>query len=254
MRLGMTMIIVCIFLFIGGCFQAEESQEEVTISAAASLRDALTEIVQIYEKEQNGRIKLLINFGSSGSLQKQIEQGAPADIFFSASQERFDVLLEKGLIDQSHVQQLLKNQLVLIVPDGQTRILGFNSLLEAEKVAIGIPDTVPAGRYAKETLQFLSLWNDLSGRLVYAKDVRQVLSYVETGNVSAGIVYKTDTLITNNIRLVAEAPSHSHTTITYPVGVLKRSKDDQEVIDFYEFLASEQSIAVYKKYGFQVIE
>ncbi|WP_427071116.1 molybdate ABC transporter substrate-binding protein [Lysinibacillus fusiformis] len=224
---------------------------ELTISAAASLQDALEELKTAYEKEHD-TIKILYNFGGSGALQQQILQGAPADLFFSAAKDKFDALVEKEMIDPNQGVDLLANELVLIVPKkNDKQIQSFKDLKQAGKIALGTPETVPAGQYGVETLKNMQLWESLESKVVYTKDVRQVLTYSETENVDAGIVYKTDALVSDKVEVVATADDQIHTPIIYPVGVIKNSKHVQEAEDFYHFLQSDEAMEVFKKYGFK---
>jgi molybdate transport system substrate-binding protein len=176
--------------------QPGHSQLEITISAAISLKDALEKIKDDYGRKEPG-VKITYNLGSSGNLQKQIEEGAPADLFISAGVSQMDQLAEKGLIDDSSRMTLLSNELVLITPENGPDIKDFSDLAGSavKKIALGLPETVPAGKYARETLTNLKLWERLQPKLVTANNVRQVLTYVETGNVDAGFVYRSDALI-----------------------------------------------------------
>lgn len=224
---------------------------ELTISAAASLQDALEELKTTYEK-QHDTINILYNFGGSGALQQQILQGAPADLFFSAAEDKFDVLVEKEMIDQKLGTDLLANDLVLIVPkNNEKEIQSFEDLQQAGKIALGTPETVPAGQYGVDTLKNMQLWDSLESKVVYTKDVRQVLTYTETENVDAGMVYKTDALVSDKVNVVATADDAMHAPIIYPVGVLKASKHAQEAEDFYHFLQSVEAMDVFEKYGFK---
>jgi molybdate transport system substrate-binding protein len=231
-----------------------ESKEnvELTISAAASLKDAMTEIQSTYE-EEHPEVTLTFNYGASGSLQQQISQGAPVDLFFSAAEDKFDRLVEEGSIAKEDGLDLLGNELVLVVPkDSHSGITTFQDLAKAEvkQISIGIPESVPAGQYAKESLEKLDVWKDVESKVVYAKDVRQVLSYVETGNVSAGIVYKTDALVSDKVSIVASADPATHTPIIYPVGIIKDSEHYEAAKEFYSYLQSEDALKVFEKYGF----
>lgn len=223
---------------------------ELTISAAASLQDALEELKTTYEKEHDS-VKILYNFGGSGALQQQILQGAPVDLFFSAAEDKFDALVKKEMIEQQGTD-LLANELVLIVPkNNEKQIHSFDDLLQAGKIALGTPETVPAGQYGVDTLKSMQLWESLASKVVYTKDVRQVLTYTESENVDAGIVYKTDALVSDKVDVVATADAATHAPIIYPVGVLKASKYGQEANDFYQFLQSDGAMNVFKKYGFK---
>ncbi len=228
---------------------------ELTISAAASMKDALDAIKVAYETKSPNT--LLINFGSSGTLQHQIEQGAPADLFLSASEDKMTTLKKEGLIDQNHTRDLLKNELVLIVPKStQSGIHTLDDLKGStiKKVSIGIPETVPAGAYAKEALQHTNNWQALQNKLVLAKDVRQVLNYVETDSVGAGIVYKTDAMISSKVKIETTIPESDHTPIVYPVGIIKATKHSKQAIDFYKFLQTHQAQKIFEKYGFKMAE
>jgi molybdate transport system substrate-binding protein len=224
---------------------------ELTISAAASLQDALTDIKASFEKE-HPNVKITYNFGASGALQQQISQGAPVDLFFSAAEDKFQKLVQDGLIEKKSGMDLLGNELVLVVPkDSNKEIKTFADLTKADKVALGTPESVPAGQYGKETLGKLNIWTTVEGKVVYAKDVRQVLSYVETGNVDAGMVYKTDALTSPKVRIAATAEENTHDPIIYPVGVLKNSSHSKEAVLFYDYLQNQKSMKIFEKYGFK---
>lgn len=233
--------------------QAPDEKEtvELTVSAAASLKDAFYVIQDAYQ-EENPEVSLKFNFGGSGSLQQQISQGAPADLFFSAAEDKFDLLVEDGTIAKEDGLDLLGNELVLIVPKGKETITNFNDLATADfdKISIGTPETVPVGKYAKESLQKTGIWTNIESKIVYAKDVRQVLSYVETGNVDAGIVYKTDALISDKVTIVASADASTHAPIIYPIGIIKDSKQFEAAKEFYTYLQSDEAIKVFEEYGF----
>jgi molybdate transport system substrate-binding protein len=241
-----------------GNSQSPAPPVEITVSAAASLTDVMEEIKGLYEGKSNHT--LAMNYGSSGALQQQIEEGAPADIFISAAQKQMGTLQEKGLIDEGSRIDLLENAVVLIVPaDGADNedIADFQSLAADSVVnlAIGEPESVPAGRYAKEILTSLELWEALEAeeKLVLAKDVRQVLTYVERGDVDAGIVYMTDALSSEQVKVVAPAPAGSHTPVTYPAAIVKESAGQDAAEDFMAFLQSEEIATVFEKHGFTFI-
>ncbi|WHY73662.1 molybdate ABC transporter substrate-binding protein [Fictibacillus enclensis] len=226
---------------------------ELTISAAASLKDALTDIQKTYEKE-HPNVKLRFNFGASGTLQQQISQGAPSDLFFSAAEDKFDVLVKEGMIKKSEGINLVGNDVVLVVPkDSEAKISTFTDLSKSsiKKISIGTPEAVPAGSYAKESFKNMKLWNTLQSKLVYAKDVRQVLSYVETGNVDAGVVYKTDALISKKVQIVASADPKTHSPIVYPVGIIKDTKHKKEAKAFYQYLQKPSTVKTLEDYGFK---
>ena len=225
---------------------------ELNISAAVSLKDALTEIQTNYQKK-SPNVKLLYNLGASGSLQKQIEQGAPADIFISAAPGQMDALDAKNLINKASRKNLVENKLVLIVPqDSKLVLTKFEDLTkpEVKQISIGEPTVVPAGQYAQQVLQKLGVWDQVKGKAVLAKDVRTVLTYVETGNVDAGIVYKTDAATSKKVKIVATAPEGSHKPIIYPAAVLSGTKKQQAAEDFLAYMTSPEGKTVFEKYGF----
>ncbi|MET3545338.1 molybdate transport system substrate-binding protein [Paenibacillus favisporus] len=229
-------------------------QVELIISAAASMTDALQEIQQAYEAE-HANVKLNFNFGASGALQQQIEQGAPADLFLSAAVKNMKALEDKQLIDSSHEKDLLANELVAVVNAKEpAQVSGMEDLKGTglKKIAIGIPESVPAGNYAKEALTNANLWDTLQPKLVQAKDVRQVLQYVETGNADAGFVYKTDALTSDQVKVALTVDPSAYTPIVYPVGIVKATKHSQEAVDFYEYLQTDSVLDIFKKYGFSV--
>lgn len=235
--------------------QSPQATVELTVSAAASTQDALQEIEMAYEQE-NPAVDIVYNFGSSGSLAQQIAQGAPSDVFLSASKKWMDDLETKGQILDGSRQDLLANTLVLIAPKDKTEIKTFEDLAtdQVQKVAIGEPASVPAGQYAKESLTAMNLFDPLQAKLVFAKDVRQVVSYVETGNVDAGLVYNSDAKASAPVQVVAIAPSDSHKPITYPVGVVAETANPEAAQAFVDFLAGETASAIFADYGFQMAE
>lgn len=202
--------------------------------------------------DENPNIKVIFNFGGSGSLQQQIAQGAPVDLFISASQEKYHQLTSKNLIERNHSVQLLGNELVLISPKGTQGPESLDDLLrpDIKRIAIGTPETVPAGQYAKQALVSTGLWSQLEHKIINTKDVRQVLAYVETGNVDAGIVYKTDAMISDKIAVAKIVPQDSHDSISYPAGVVASSKNHKEAITFLNFLKEKKAMDIFKKYGF----
>jgi molybdate transport system substrate-binding protein len=247
-----------LFLLIGvlvGCENSgmndQTEKVELTVSAAASLTDALGEIRKSFE-EENKNIKLIYNFGSSGTLQQQILQGAPVDLFFSASPDKFNQLTEKGHINEQSSIDLVTNEIVLIAPDDKkNEVNSFGDLRgSAKKISIGIPESVPAGKYAKEMLETIGMWNEIEDKIVYAKDVRQVLTYVETGNVDAGIVYKTDAILSKKVNIIASAKEGAHTPIIYPLGIVSDTTYPKEAKIFYQYMQSQEALRILEKYGF----
>jgi molybdate transport system substrate-binding protein len=236
---------------IGAATEPAEPTIQLTISVAASVQDAMTDIQVAYE-DAYPDIQIVYNFGSSGSLAQQISQGAPADVFLSASQKWLDDLEDNGQLVEGSRHNLLLNSLVLIVPSDRTDIHTFDDFMSdrVSRIAIGEPESVPAGRYAKESLISLNLFDNLQSKLVFAKDVRQVLSYVETGNVDAGLVYATDANVSDRVQVVSMAPSDTHSPIIYPVSVVADSRQVEAAQTFVEFLSSEPAIEIFESYGF----
>lgn len=225
---------------------------ELNVSAAVSLKDALAEIQKNYEAK-NSNIKLVYNLGASGALQKQIEQGAPADIFISAAPKQMNDLEEKNLVNKATRKNLVENKLVIIVPTTSTlNITKYEDLTkdEVQKLSIGETASVPAGQYAQEVLKKLGIWDKIQNKAVLAKDVRTVLTYVETGNVEAGIVYKTDAASSDKVKIAATAPEGSHQPILYPVAILSGTKQQKTAEDFLTYLSTPECKAIFEKYGF----
>lgn len=275
-RLSMTAMLVCVLLMLSACSSTtttsstdnsttptttstensatatQDAPVQLTISAAASLTDSLQEIKTLYQ-QQHPNVSLTFNFAASGTLQKQIEQGAPADLFFSAGSKQMDALLSAKLIDTAHEKDLLANQLVLVVPKDSSFSLTSPKDLTNEnikKIAVGTPESVPAGMYAKQTLESASLWDSLQSKLVLTKDVKQVLSYVETGNAEAGFVYKTDAMDSDGVKVAFTTKADSHDPILYPAGIVSATTHPQEVADFYDYLQTDEAQAVFVKHGF----
>ena len=253
-----TKIPLIFFLFLlVGCSTNNNLQSKVsptvklTVSSAISLKDVMEEIKSAYQK-QHPQVEIIYNFASSGSLQRQIEQGAPVDVFISAATDKMDALQKQDLILPETRRDLFKNQMVLIVPQDINKISNFTDLTNnnLKAIALGEPKSVPAGKYAREVLTFFNIANQVNAKAVYAKDVRQVLNYVATGNADAGIVYFTDAQISDRVKIVATAPANSHSPIVYPVAVIKDSSNPEAVQNLVEFLTTPQAQSLFTKYGF----
>lgn len=257
-------VLIEIMLFIlflsTGCGVVKEQTRtkvetvNINVSAASSLRNVAEELKTIFTM-QNTDIDITYNFAASGTIQKQIEEGAPVDLFISAGKSQMDALVHKGLIKDASYKNLLGNELVLIAGK-DSKLTGFEGLTgkSVTKISIGIPETVPVGQYAKEVLINLKLWDKLQPKLVPAKDVRQVLTYVETGNVEAGLVYRSDALTGKDIKIVAAAAEDSHKPIVYPIAVIKSTKHPKETEEFAGFLFSDEAARVFVKHGFKVVK
>ncbi|MHB8106545.1 MAG: molybdate ABC transporter substrate-binding protein [Candidatus Cryosericum sp.] len=223
----------------------------LTISAASSMTDAMNTIKKLYQAD-HPNVTLTMNYASSGTLEQQIEQGAPADIFISAADKQMDMLEKKGLVLDGTRRILVQNHLVLIVPKGSTTVTGFADLTKSavKFVAIGEPSSVPAGQYAQETLTKMGLWDQVQLKLVMGKDVRTVLTYVESKNADAGLVYSTDARTSTNVRVVATASEDSHAPIVYPIAVISASKNRTAAKAFEAYLSGAFATAVFRSYGF----
>ncbi|BAY13732.1 molybdenum ABC transporter, periplasmic binding protein [Calothrix sp. NIES-2098] len=228
-----------------------QSNTNLLVSAAASLKDALEEIKLLYQQSQPN-VNISYNFGASGALQQQIEQGAPADIFVSAGKKQVDALEQKGLLLAGTRTILAKNRLVLVVPKSSVGVTSFYNLKDSKikKIAIGEPRSVPAGQYGEQVLQKLKLLPQVKSKLVYANNVRQVLAAVESGNADAGLVYITDAKISDKVKVVVAADEKYHSAIVYPLAVLKGSKNAAAAKDFAQYLTSTQAKGVLQKFGF----
>lgn len=258
MRRPAVLFFILFIMALTGCAgnNAKAAPEPVnlTVAAAASLKEAAEEIRAVYATKNPG-VRITYNFSSSGTLQKQIEEGAPADLFISAGTWQMDVLSRKGLIIEASRVDLLGNELVLIVGK-DADITGFKDLAgpTVVRISIGTPETVPAGSYAKEVLTNLSLWDKLQPKIVLAKDVRQVLTYVGTGNVEAGLVYSSDAVSGREVKIVAAAPAGSHKPVVYPMAVIKNTGNKNASEEFAAFLSGREAATVFEKYGFKTIK
>jgi molybdate transport system substrate-binding protein len=225
---------------------------EILVSAAISLKDAFEEIASIYEKRTG--VRALLNLGASGLLLKQIEAGAPVDVFASAGEKQMDELQSRGLILADTRRNFARNALVLIVPTHTTLpIHGFADLRRpgVTRIAVGNPKTVPAGEYAREALRTMKLWDALQPRLILAENVRQVLDYVERGETDAGIVYASDLMAAHGkATIAAYAPDESHSPILYPIAVVRDTGNRSDARRFIDLTLSAEGQAILKKYGF----
>jgi molybdate transport system substrate-binding protein len=263
-RLVIASLLFQFVLGTAGIFALRGAQEEsasITVSAAISLKDALDELGPIFQVQQHRKnggngTAVTYNYGGSGTLARQIEQGAPVDILFSAAEKQMDELAAQGLIVADTRRDLVGNALVLIAPAQATTPHSFQDLTNpaVKNFALGETSTVPAGMYAQQTLEHLGLFAAVQQKVVYAKDVRAVLTYVETGNADAGMVYQTDANTSKKVRVVAIAPPDSHDPILYPAAVLRDSKNKPAARAFLEFLQGADARAVFQKYGFTSAE
>lgn len=250
--------IVFIFLFLIFCAcenqdSSNKTAETLTVSAAISLKDAFDEIGREFQSKSGKKINF--NYGASGALQTQIENGAPVDVFAGAGEKQMDELERVGFIQTDSRRDFAKNSLVLIVPkDSKINIQNFNDLTKSEvqKIALGNPKTVPAGQYAEESLKNQNLQNALQPKLILAENVRQVLDYVLRGEVDAGIVYATDALTAQeNVKIIETADENTHSPILYPLAIIAGSKQTQAAKEFVDFVLSARGQEILRRYGFK---
>lgn len=254
---GMTRAVWALMIlgvFISSAAARTQTNSVLTVSAAASLTDALQEIESAFRRAHPG-VEVRNNLGSSGTLAREIEEGAPVDVFLSAAAKPMDELEAQHLIVAGTRRNLLRNTLVLIAPR-DSHITGFQQLSDrsVRRIAIGDPASVPAGQYGKQTLIALHLLDGLRSKLVLANDVRQVLAYVETGNADAGLVYSTDAMTSHSIRIVAVAPESTHDAIVYPAAVVAHGHNEPVARSLVEFLSTPVAKAIFTKHGFTVTE
>lgn len=260
-KLGITGLVLGLTIGVVGCSSSEDgnkkdnmaSEEKVTlnISAAASLQESMIELEKKF-KEIEPNVKLEVNLGASGALQQQIEEGAPCDVFISAGEKQMTALADKDLLLGDTNKTLLTNDLVLVTSKG-TGIKDLEKLATdgIEKIAIGDPESVPAGKYAKEVLDNTKLYDKVEDKLVLAKDVKEVLSWVKQGNAQAGFVYLSDAQGVEDVQVAYTTEPDTHSPINYPIAVLKASKKQDEAKAFEDFLLGEDGQAILEKYGFK---
>ena len=225
----------------------------ILVAAAISLQKALQEITPIYTSA-NPSQTVNYNFAASGILARQIEQGAPVDVFIAAADKQINALQQQGLLAGTP-KILLTNQLVLIVPEqSSVSVTNFRQLMkpEVKRISIGEPRSVPAGLYAAEVLKNLGIWEQVKSKFVLGNNVKSVLTTVETGNVDAGIVYLTDAKSSERSEIVATADKKLHSPIRYPVAVIKSSKSPDGARQYLEFLQSKAATTIFEKYGFGI--
>lgn len=226
------------------------SAAELQVAVAASLKEAMNELIRKY-RAQNPGVSCRANFGASGTLAKQIENGAPADLFISASREWVDYLKQRNLLDPASVGTLAGNALVFA---GTTRakVATMSDMAALSRLAIGSPKSVPAGGYAEEALKKSGQWASLENKLVMARDVREALMYAERGEVDGAFVYRTDALLARQARILFTVPEALHSPIVYPMGLTVAGSKKPEAQAFLRFLRSPEAKKVLSRYGFKM--
>jgi molybdate transport system substrate-binding protein len=243
-------------LIIPFCFMPVMAHgDQILVSAAASLTDVLKEIATSYHAKSKHTVKF--NFGPSSGLARQIEEGAPVDLFFSADLQQMDRLDKNGRLEPGSRKNLLSNQLVIIAPsDSKLAIASPKDLLKADvkKIALAEPSSVPVGVYTNKYLTDEGVWDQVKPKIVPVQDVRATLASVESGNVEAGFVYKTDAAVSKKVKIVYEVPIDKGPKITYPIAIVQESKRKDAARDFMSYLQSSLMKSVFKKFGFVVLD
>jgi molybdate transport system substrate-binding protein len=227
--------------------------DALRVGAAVSLKEALGEIAKLYTADSGDTVEFV--FGSSGQIAQQIKSGAPMDAFVSAGKKQADDLEKAGFFEPETRRNVAGNRLALIIPAQNTRVKALDDLKKqtVTKIATGEPQTVPAGQYAEQVLKALKLNEAVKGKIVYGTNVRQVLAYVERGEVQAGLVYRSDAMESGTkVTIVANAAENTHEPIVYPAAVLKKSEHIEAAGHFLDFLASDKAAAVLRAKGFTI--
>ena len=229
--------------------------DDILVAAAASLTDVLKEIGSAYQSKSRNKVNF--TFGASSTLARQIEEGAPVDLFLSADVAQIDHLDKNNRLEPGSRKNLLSNQLVLIVPaDSKLAISSPKDLLkpEVKRIAVAEPASVPVGIYSRKYLEGEGLWDKLKGKIVPVLDVRATLAAVESGNIDIGLVYKTDAMISRKVKIAYEVPIEKGPKITYAIAIVKESKKKEATRDFMNFVLSPAGKNSFKKSGFVVLE
>ncbi|EMH3443337.1 molybdate ABC transporter substrate-binding protein [Vibrio harveyi] len=232
---------------------AANAATELKVYAASSMTNAVNDIAQQFETKYDVTVTPV--YGGSSSIARQILNGAPADIFISANTKWMDYLVKSKAVKNDSVTNLVRNSLVLIAPKASTiepfdfsGANAWNQALEGNRLALGNPVSVPAGMYAKESLTNLGVWKKLERQIAPAKNVRLALALVERGEAPLGVVYKTDALLTDKVKVVGEFANDTHADIIYPAAIVKDSTQSEQ---FFEYLKSDDAKKVFAQYGFQ---
>jgi molybdate transport system substrate-binding protein len=252
--IGFVLVLVCFTEFLLAAeLRAQSPSQEIIVSAAISLKNAFEEIGKTFMQKNPGT-KVIFNFGASGDLARQIEGGAPVDVFASAAQKDMDDIGKKDLVAANSRKEFAKNVVVLVKPADTTiplQTLADLQKKEIKKIAIGNPKTVPAGRYAEQALRHFNLWDTIREKLVFAENVRQVLDYVARDEVDAGLVYSTDAMArSKEVKVVMKLPEGSHQPVVYPIGIIKGTKAAILSRGFVDFVISTEGQRILSQHGF----
>lgn len=234
--------------------EAPVEQQEILVAAAASLQYVMEDEIKPAFEEANPDVAVTFTFDSSGKLQTQIEEGADADVFFSAAKKQMNALNEQGLVDADSIVELLENKITLIVPRGsELGITGFEDITRAERIAIGDPESVPVGQYARESFENLGMWGEVEAKASFGTNVTEVLSWVAAGSADAGIVYLTDATTSDQfdqVEVIGYAPDGSVSRVIYPVGIVSASTKKDAAQRFVDYLSTEEALEAFALYGF----
>ena len=237
--------------------KADLGEQSILVAAAASLKNAYEdELIPMFEEQYPG-VTVEGTYDSSGKLQTQIEEGLEADVFMSAATKQMKALDDEGMIASDSIVNLLENKIVLIVPAGSdSKIDSFEKIGDAASIALGDPESVPAGQYAKEALTNLNVWDSIQDKVSFGTNVTEVLNQVAAASADAGIVYATDAASkADQVTVVAEAPEGSlEKKVIYPVAVVKATTHEDAAKAFVDFLQTPEAIAVFESYGFVAAE
>lgn len=237
--------------------KADLGEQSILVAAAASLKNAYEDkLIPMFEEQYPG-VTVEGTYDSSGKLQTQIEEGLEADVFMSAATKQMKALDDEGMIASDSIVNLLENKIVLIVPAGSdSKIDSFEKIGDAASIALGDPESVPAGQYAKEALTNLNVWDSIQDKVSFGTNVTEVLNQVAAASADAGIVYATDAASkADQVTVVAEAPEGSlEKKVIYPVAVVKATTHEDAAKAFVDFLQTPEAIAVFESYGFVAAE
>ena len=223
---------------------------DINLSAAASMKEALSELANNFARKNPG-VKFQNNFGASGALAKQVENGAPADLFFSANLQWMDYLKDKKFMDEKSIRTFAFNTLVFVgKPD--LKVKTIQDVVKLDKIAIGSPKSVPAGEYADKALKKAGIDRQLEKKLVMAKDVRACLMYADTGEVAGAFVYRTDAAMAKNVKILFTVSQELYPRVTYPMGLTATGSKKAEAVAFYKYLQSSEAEKVLLNHGFIV--
>lgn len=256
----MMVLIVSLMVLSIGCAKKGENVEKgsdnepvtILIAAAASMQPSLEELKTLFQDKYSW-ITVEGTYDSSGKLQTQIEEGLDADVFLSAAMKQMNALKDQSMVDEASIVELLENKIALIVPTSDTskKVTSFDDILNAEKIAIGDPASVPAGQYAQEVFESLGSFDKVLEKASLGTNVTEVLNWVAEGIADAGIVYATDAATTDQVTVVASAPEGTlKAPVIYPIGVVTSSTKKEAASLYVEFLQSEEATAIFEKYGF----